>query len=170
LGFKVLKLYYLRSMNCFDLIRAGDLEALKKLLDDNPEILNSQDEKGFTPLIWSSYTANEEITACLLSYGPDVNKQDRAGNTALMGVSFKGHTTIAKFLLDAGADPNITGFNNSTALMFAASFGHADLVGLLIDFGADHILKDSSGSTAGDLARGRGFRSIAEKLENPVIH
>ena len=72
------------------LIRGGQLGQVASLLDSQPELINKPDNRGFTPLIMSTYLGNELLTGLLIEYGADVDYAGAAGNTALMGVAFKG--------------------------------------------------------------------------------
>jgi ankyrin repeat protein len=98
-------------MNNTDLLNAvknQKLNEVKDILKHNSFQINMKDERGFTPLLYATYTDNVQIVKILLEYNPDVNTQDVTGNTALMGVSFKGNLDMVSLLLSNDADINLT--------------------------------------------------------------
>ena len=82
----------------FKAVKDNDLNAVKSILDKDPEQVNSKDARGSTPVLLAAYYGLEEMTALLLSFNPNLNTQDGSGNTALMGMSFKGYDTPGLFL------------------------------------------------------------------------
>lgn len=148
----------------FDAARKGDVAYLQHLLDQQIDV-NTQDAKGFTPLIVAAYDEHEDATKLLLAAGADPNVQDRAGNTALMGVCFKGYPNIARLLIAHGADLNLQNGNGGTALMFATLFGRNKLVKVMLDAGADTTLRDGRGLTAYDLAVQQGNEEALQLMQ-----
>src|SRR6476620_11161724 len=136
----------------FDACRTGDIPTIEALYTANPQVIDTVDQKGFTPLILAAYNDQREVVDFLLSHGVDLNVQDAAGNTALMGVSFKGYQEIAKKLIDAGADVNVRNGNGAPALTFAATFGQLQIAEWLLQKGAKSNLPDSRGKTSLDHA------------------
>ena len=153
-------------MTLFDAIRSGSLTNVELLLEQDPNLVNITDPKGFSPLVLSTYLGFGDIAKALIDAGADVNLQDKVGNTALMGVCFKGNIAMIEMLLDAGADINILNQNNGSALIFAASFGQEEAVRYLIDKGVIFI-QGQTGRNALDYARakngirGRNLLSIS---------
>jgi ankyrin repeat protein len=136
----------------FDACRRGDAADVTKVCELFPELVNSPDVKGFTPLIIAAYNNQPEIVSILVRNGADVNAQDASGNTALMGASFKGYPEIVKILLDAGADVNQRNGQGAPALTFAATFGQLAIAELLLQKGAEKNFADSRGKTPLDHA------------------
>ena len=68
----------------FDAIRANDLEGVVSALESNPESINTPDQRGFPPLLLSTYTGNQALAKLILDKGANINAQDASGNTALM--------------------------------------------------------------------------------------
>lgn len=100
----------------FDVCRQGNIDKAEKLYEENPGIINAEDQKGFTPIILATYNNQTEVVDFLLQKGAIINSSDGGGNSALMGVCFKGYTEIAAKLLDAGAEVNQRNSNGATAL------------------------------------------------------
>jgi len=83
---------------------------------------------------------------------------------ALQSAAMQGHADAVGLLLDNGAGVNRVADFEHTALNMAASYGHADVVRVLLDRGVDVCYKSSAG-TAGDIARARGHKQLAELLK-----
>lgn len=129
-------------------IRAGDVEAIQRLLRDDPALatarLGSQDSGSATPLHlvadWPGYFPN----------GP----------------------RIVTLLIDAGADPNALttrrgtqpGPGSETPLHYAASSDDVDVAEALIDGGADIEVPGGSIGTPLDNAVGYGCWHVARLL------
>jgi hypothetical protein len=151
----------------FDACRKDDLEQVKKLFELEPEIINAEDHKGFTPLILAVY--NKNVVDFLLQKGAGTGSQDAAGNSALMGVCFKGYTELAKKLIEAGADVNQRNGNGATALTFAATFGHLEIAETLLKKGADLTLRDARGKSPLDHARLQENWNMVDLLEKYAV-
>ncbi len=136
----------------FEACRRGNKEDVEKLYEANPDILNTEDVKGFTPLIIAVYNNQQEITDFLLQKGAKAEMQDASGNTALMGVCFRGYKELAEKLLNAGADVNQRNYQGATALTFTATFGHLEIAEMLLEKGADINARDVRGKSSLDHA------------------
>jgi len=88
----------------FEVARNGSLEELKGLMKDNPDIINTKNENGHTPLILSSYNRNNDVALFLINNVKDINAKSSEGSP-LMASVVKGNTEIVKALLDKGANP-----------------------------------------------------------------
>ncbi len=150
-------------MNIFDAIRSEDLKTVKAVLSNQPELLNTKNDRGSSPILLAAYLGAVEITKYILSLKPEVDAVDASGNTALMGVAFKGSTNIAKLLIEAGADVNAKNTQNSTALIYAATFGQKEIINLLVANGADIYAEDINGNTAINLAQRQGVNLLELK-------
>ena len=84
----------------FNVIRNGDLSKVEALIAMAPELINSKDNRGSTPLILATYYDHAHIANLLLENGAEIDTKDASGNTALMGVCFKGYTKIAEKLIE----------------------------------------------------------------------
>jgi len=75
-----------------------------------------------------------------------------------------GQVEAVRLLLDNGAQVNRVSDFENTALNMAASDGHKEVVRVLLERGADPCYKSSAG-TAGEIARTKGHKDIAELLK-----
>lgn len=136
-----------KEADIFDACRKGNLRLVEKLYALNPEIIEAEDHKSFTPLILAAYNNQPEVVDFLLQKGVKTDPPEGAGNSALMGVCFKGYKNIAAKLIDAGADVNLRNANGATALTFAATFGHLEIAEMLLKKGADIFVPDIRGKS-----------------------
>ncbi|RZN80639.1 MAG: ankyrin repeat domain-containing protein [Winogradskyella sp.] len=149
----------------FDTIRKGLNDRLELQIGNNPEVVNTKDSRGFTPLIFATYFGNETAAKILLDNGVHIDAKDASGNTALLGVSFKGNIVLAETLIKHGADINAGNNTDTTPLIFAAMYNQKDMVDYLLSKGADKFLKDQSGKTALDHAMEKQFNEVANLLK-----
>ena len=148
----------------FEACRQGNVEKIKELYQQNPDVINAEDYKGFTPLILATYNDQPQATDFLLEKGAVIDPPNGTANSALMGVCFKGYTDIAAKLLDAGAAINQINSNGATALTFAATFGHLAIAEMLLKKGADVRAADARGKTAIDHADMQGNQEMYDLL------
>jgi len=158
----------------FRAIRAGDLDALRKMpanvkdrLDNTPlhyaalygnaesvRILlergadvKARNKSDATPLIYAAY--NFDKTRLLVEKGSDINAKSTIGMTPLLvAVSVHGNTETVRYLLEKGADIKALTRDRSDALQLAAAKGEAEMVRMLLDKGADAKRVDEGGFTA----------------------
>ena len=74
------------------------------------EVLNSQDNKGWSPIYYAIDTGENgypEIVDLLLKNGSEVNYKDSKGITPLHLSAYKGQDDNIEILLKNKADPNI---------------------------------------------------------------
>ena len=64
-------------------VKANDLSKVKKLIKDNPDLIISKDEDGFTPLHLSAANGYKKIVELMLTNKADVNSKDKNGSTPL---------------------------------------------------------------------------------------
>ncbi len=147
----------------FDDVRAGNIEDVKKFLDDGGNV-NSQDEPGCTPLHWAVNEdfkgSHRDMVELLIANGADVNAVDDIQTTPLHLASYK---ETAEILINAGANVNAQDHEGRT-LLFAAARNAANasqtwemylnLVKLLIGKDAELSTKDNSGQTPLHLVAG----------------
>lgn len=118
-------------MELINYIRSGQAGPLSDLLKKNPDLVNTRDERGFTPLVLATYLGQKEIAELLIDHGAEINAQDALGNTALMGVCFKGSHELAEMLISKGADIHLTNHEGVDALSFAKNHNQEKIIQLL---------------------------------------
>ena len=118
---------------------SGNYRQLKRLLEEDPHLVNAKDKRGQKPLHYAA-SNSLQCVELLVESGADLNARDRDGYTAI----FRAFTVeIAKVLVENGAKVNIVGRWNSTPLRCAVRLQNSDVVRYLISQGADinHIEK-----------------------------
>lgn len=142
------------ELDVFDAAAVGDVDRLRTLLDDDPELVNDVASDGFTPLHLASYFGQPKVVELLLARSADTDAIATNGSElrALNSAAAGGHHSIAHLLLDHGAevDPRQTG--GFTPLHEAAHKGDVVMVHLLLERGADPGATTDDGHTAAELA------------------
>jgi hypothetical protein len=98
----------------------GDINLVKKLIDEGADISLANYEHGSTALMFAAQQGHVNILSELIKAGADVNQLNkRNGCTALMFASASRRISAAKILLKAGAEIDIVNHNQETALSLA---------------------------------------------------
>ena len=158
--------------------RAGDLEALRRAVDDPASIPNGRMPDGIgSCLVYAVYHSPLSFIRTLLDIGADPNApaddgfppliaalsctRDRPGAARRTDVA-----GIVRLLLAAGADPNQRGINDYTPLHMAVAEGNTYAVQLLLDAGADPDLRTriDECETPGEQALAAGLPDVAAML------
>ena len=119
-----------------DAAKDGNLEKIKVLLKDKPDLVSSKDDKGATPLHLAALNGRAEAAALLLAGGADVNAGDKEGTTPLHFAAGNGHKDVVELLLANKADVGARGKNGLMPLHVAAIGDHAEVAALLLFNGA----------------------------------
>ena len=114
----------------------GDLEAVKKFLDEGADINQRGHGGGGTPLhCASSWSNKKEVVELLIAKGADVNAKSNRGETPLHLAAYNGHKEIVVLLIDASANVNaqdVLGSNKgNTPLNAASEENHPEIADLL---------------------------------------
>lgn len=134
------------SPEYFGLLRGGDVQKLRKALDNGMPI-NARDAQGNTPLILAAAYSDAACVNLLLNRGAEVNAANKAGATALLRAAHNYES--AKLLVERGADVNVKSVLGNTPLILAARPANsARLVELLLARGADSKATNHWGATA----------------------
>ena len=93
----------------------GDLDNLKKLIQNNKYLIHEKDSLGRTLLYQAARNGYYNIVEYLLKQGSKINEiQNNSGSTALHGAAFYEQEIIVQLLLEYGANTQIK--NKSGAL------------------------------------------------------
>jgi cytohesin len=128
----------------------GDLEKVKALLSDNPELVSSRDQ-GWTPLHVAVEFGKKDVAELLLVNKADINAKVlvtmSSGSDTLLALTYR------------------TIYGDSTPIRLAVAQGNKDVVELLLAMGADINMKDNLvGVTPLFLAVEAAEKDIAELL------
>jgi uncharacterized protein len=126
-------------LTVFEAAAFGRVEALGRILGDDPAQAVVFSEDGFTALHLAVFGKQEEAARLLIERGADVDAL-ATGSIArvrpLGTAAFVRSVPLARLLLDAGADVNGEGEGGFTALDSAQHSGDEELVRLLLERGA----------------------------------
>ena len=120
-----------------DAAAAGDLHKVKALLEAEPTLLESKDERGNTPLITACDGKQWAVANFLIDKGANIHARDNPGATPLFFAA--RDFDLSQRLVSIGADVNARAFvdYSYSALHIAAGNGNLKVAKLLIDHGAD---------------------------------
>ncbi len=143
---------------------------LTDVVGKNPDFINTRDNTGRTPLMWTVYvnynnptaTAKKDTTrlfylnALLSTPGIRISDRDNDGFTALHWAAWSGMPVCVERLVQEGLNVNERENSGYTPLMLAAMRGNAETVEKLLALGADPALARDNGDTAKSLASEHG--------------
>ena len=127
-----------------DAAARGDLQKVKALLKDHPELVSAKDGDGATPLHRAAEKGRKDVAEWLLAKGAEVNAMENDGYTPLHYAANQGHKDMAAWLLSKGAKINAKDNNGFTPLHVTHN---KDVVKLLLAKGAEVNAKDNNGCT-----------------------
>jgi tetratricopeptide (TPR) repeat protein len=146
----------------------GDLEKVRALLQDDPDLVMSKDKNGLTPLHRAAKNGHADVTKLLLANKAEINAKTSAGRTPLHDAAERGHKDLVELLLINKANINEKTYRGYTALHLAAFNGYMDVVDLLLDHGADVNAKSNLGTTP--LLTALAHKDVAELLRQHGGH
>jgi ankyrin repeat protein len=113
----------------FELVAAGDVEGLRRLVAEHPSAASARDEQGLSAVLQAQYRGREDMVAILLDAGPELD---------VFEASALGDTDRADAVLEADSGQvNAWSPDGYTPLHLAVFFGHGPTARMLIARGAD---------------------------------
>ena len=100
------------ELSVFDAAAFGRIDRLRSLLSDDPALVNSLSEDGFTPLHLAVFGQQEDAVRLLIDSGAELDRVSTASFaqvSPLGTAAFVRSASLARILLDAGADPHAGG-------------------------------------------------------------
>lgn len=111
-------------------LEARNEHALRKLLDEHPELVRQRGTNGNDLLRLAGGAPS--LVQLLLERGADVNRGNDYGWTILHQAGYGNDRLLAGLALEAGADPGLSARGDGgTPLVVALFWGHREVVGLL---------------------------------------
>jgi ankyrin repeat protein len=141
------------KVSVYDIARKGPIDQVQAIHKETPEIINTPNEHGFSPLILACYSGNESVAQYLIE-NSNVDFVSSEG-TALMAAVVKGNVKLA----------NLTNQQGTTALIYAVQFKNAELISLLLKYNASKSQLDTDGKTAFEYAVFSGDETIINLLK-----
>jgi len=151
-----------KDFDFFEAAASGQLDFVKKHLENEPGILNQFAVDGFTALGLSCFFNQEEIAKFLLEKGADPNiaSNNDFKVAPLHSAAAISQIEIVNILLQNGANVNAQQSSGVTALHSAAHNGATKIVKLLLKNGADKTAKTKDGKSVLDFATEGNFTKI----------
>lgn len=137
--------------NIFDACRQGDLDVIERLYNINPNIVNAEEDNGYSALVLSCYYGHEDIVNFLVDKVKSLNNKTSYGSP-LMAAAVKGYDNIVEILLNHDANPDITDNQGVTAAHYAVLFKNYKIVEKLVNAKADFNIKNNVNKSAMDYA------------------
>ena len=138
----------------------GDFEKIKVLLSSNPDLINSQDDFGATPLHWAGVRGHVNISMYLIKNGADVNIKENHGAPPLHWAAHFDHTNVIYALISKGAKVDEKNMMGRTALHVAARRGCLKVVKVLIELNSDINAQTKQGQTSLHIAAQYGHKNV----------
>ncbi|XP_053490998.1 DNA-binding protein RFXANK isoform X1 [Ictalurus furcatus] len=160
----------LDNLSIHQLAAHGELSKVKTHLASDHALLNSQDERGFTPLMWAAAFGEIEMVQFLLEKGADPKTFARERECALSLASAGGYADIVDMLLKHDVDVDSYDWNGGTPLLYAVRGNHIKCVQALLRHGADITFEADSGYSPVALAIALGYKKMQKLLEDHILH
>eukprot|EP00946_MAST-07B_sp_MAST-7B-sp1_P002502 g2502.t1 len=122
------------------LVREGNLEQIKSLIDHDASIVHWRDDRGRTALFYAQKPSTVDV---ITSHGGDVNARDQSGTSPLVHAVMNERESVCRLLIMLGADVRGAGARlescgfGASALHCAAHVLNEDIIRLLLASGAD---------------------------------
>src|SRR5580765_4896124 len=115
------------SERCFELLKAGDMDGLGRLLKEHPGAAGARDANGVSLLMHLIYRGQRELAKTVAAQKPELDIFEAAS---------LGRTDRLRELLHDPASINAYSRDGFTALHFASYFGQPEAARLLLESGA----------------------------------
>lgn len=119
--------------------KAGDVAAVRLLLEADASLVGATDTDGSTPLHCAAWKGHTEVAELLLDTGADVharNNNDHWGDTPLHAAAHGNRRAVAELLIAKGADIQAKNSSGNTPLKETQAHGATAVANLLKKQGA----------------------------------
>jgi len=153
------------SQEAFELLRKGEVAAVKALVEKTPRLVEARDPQGMTLLHYAAYGRDPGLIDFLVGKGAQLEAKDAEADTPLHIAAMNDRTEVAAALLQRGASTEARDDYQRTPLILCArERGQAAAGRLLIEAGADVNAVDKFGDGALGLAAWRGKAEFVDLL------
>ena len=131
---------------------AGDLGAIKRVVEAGADTNAGDPLLGVTPLSWAALHGHTDAVDLLLELGADVNVRNQDGATALHLAAFLGRAKTVDLLLNRGADVNARNHSGDTPMdSLAADWGTTRFIAGLLRIEIDEKKVEAGRAKAAEI-------------------
>jgi ankyrin repeat protein len=154
-----------QTQDVFDLLRKGDVPAVKAMVEKSPQLVEARDRNGMTLLHYAAYGRSADLIDFLIDKGAKTEAADAEADTPLHVAAMSDRGEAVAALLARGAAVEARDDYRRTALILCArERGQAATGRILIEAGADVNAVDKFGDSALSLAAWRGKVEFVDLL------
>ncbi|HRX15046.1 MAG TPA: ankyrin repeat domain-containing protein [Spirochaetota bacterium] len=150
------------NMELTNAANTGDLDKIKKMVEEDGADVNSIDRKGYSTLHHASNKGYLDIVNYLNEKSVNVKTEDSGKAHPLHHAAYMGHIDIVRQLVESGSDVNSMTEKGFTPVERASYRGHIDVVKYLVAKGADESIATVSGDTPLHMAAFAGHVEIVK--------
>lgn len=155
------------DLNLFEASAVGEINQVKELIKQQPDMINAYSPDGFQPLGLAAFFGQADVVEFLLLKGADVNSASHNNMHVrpLHSSAASQDLAISEMLLKHGADVNATQAGDITPLHEAAQNGQIEMVELILKYKPDINARKADGKTALAVAIEYKHEDVAELLK-----
>ncbi|XP_022085273.1 histone-lysine N-methyltransferase EHMT2-like [Acanthaster planci] len=148
--------------------KTGNLEAVKHIMSLRKINSNSQDDGGWTPIIWAAEYKHIPVVKYLIERGADPNVRDKEGNSGLHWAVFSGSEDVAELFLNRHCDVYAPNIHGDTPLHIASRENHYGCVTMLLLRNANIAVTNQEGETPLDCAKPNSDVALALQVNEKM--
>jgi ankyrin repeat protein len=161
-------------------IIANDLNRVKALVEEDPEIVHVTNSAGEGPLYMASHFGYLPIIEYLVEHGANIDQKENRNDWTALNLAVHGaHTNVVEYLLNAGADWNIPTKYGDTPLIIACyknkNNSHLEIIKMILILGPDITVENKGGHNALSYAEEKNdeiviqlLADILDSMETPL--
>ena len=144
--------------------RAGMVENVRFLLEENRSIVAAKDRHGYSAIHYAAENGHHEIVELIINAGVKIALGGADRKTVLHIAAALGDLETVKFLVEKGAKVTAKDKFKRTPLVLASKNGNISVVSYLLQQGSPYDEADSSGNTALHYACAYGYPEVIDSL------
>uniref|UniRef100_A0A6M2EZ84 S-acyltransferase n=1 Tax=Populus davidiana TaxID=266767 RepID=A0A6M2EZ84_9ROSI len=156
------------AVNVIDVFSAsayGDLDKLRKFVEEDKASLSTPDGNGYYALQWASLNNFPDVAQYIIEHGGDVNQNDNLRQTALHWAAVRGSIAVADVLLQNGGRVETADANGYRAVHVAAQYGQTGFLNHIgAKYHADFDAVDNEGRSPLHWAAYKGYADTIRLL------
>ncbi|KAI4375920.1 hypothetical protein MLD38_013734 [Melastoma candidum] len=145
-------------IDVFSACAYGDLDKLRKFVQEDGASVCVPDANGYYPLQWACLNNFPEVARYIIQHGGNVNATDNMKQTALHWAAVHGAVACADLLIDFDAPVDAADINGYRAVHVAAQYGQTAFLNHLVAVhNAEYDVPDNDGRTPLHWAAYKGY-------------